>query len=280
MRQTYNYRQLEKLIRASNSLVFHVERQVKANGAVFINKYNGEPLEAAMSYVEKAKNLGNRYVGEVERRRFSREREDCIERLWRNYQRLQSMVSNGIVRESTDTNRGIYIGTGSEEGDRLTPAQWDDLFCHHLTQSHNDPQKNGTYYRESEAKPYGMTIYENLNRRVEVKRKPETPEEYRRFSKIDGVVGGRRVMPLGRKPRDTSVDAMGRRLAPDSEEASGLDSIGTASAEYERERDRELLGNARTYKRFTPEQYRERVDALAAHGEAIIAEEERKLGLR
>ena len=279
MRQTYNYRQLEKLMRASNSLVFHVTRRVRANSRTYVTRYGGDPLGAAADFIERAGKLKNPGRREAERKRFGREHDDLIERLWRNYQAIQAMMRDGTVEETPDPNRGGF-NLARSDSDGLTPAQWDDLLCHHLTESHNDPQKNGTYYRESEAKPYGMTIYENLNRRVEVKRKPETPEEYRRFSKIDGVVGGRRVMPLGRKPRDTSVDAMGRRLAPDSEEASGLDSIGTASAEYERERDRELLGNARTYKRFTPEQYRERVDALAAHGEAIIAEEERKLGLR
>ena len=279
MRQTYNYKQLEQIMRASNSMLFHIKRRVNANGVTYLTKYKGKPLDATADYIEKAANLPNRYK-QAERRRFEREREDLIERLWRNYQSIQRMFRDGVIDDRPDDNKGFNIWSGSGDIGGMTPGYWDALLCHHLTQSNNDPQKNGTYYRESEERGHGVTLYEGLNRRVEVKRKPETPEEYRRFSKIDGVVGGRRVMPLGRKPRDTSVDAMGRRLAPDSEEAAGLDSIGTASAEYERERDRELLGNAETYKRFTPEQYRARVDALAAHGEAIIAEEERKLGLR
>ena len=51
--------------------------------------------------------------------------------------------------------------------------------------------------------------------------------------------------------------------------------IETAVAEMDRDADADLLKQGRSYVRMSDQQFTDRSNALAAHGEAIIEEEER-----
>ena len=54
-----------------------------------------------------------------------------------------------------------------------------------------------------------------------------------------------------------------------------LYNIETAVAEMDRDADADLLKQGRSYVRMSDQQFADRIDSLASHGEAIIEEEER-----
>lgn len=204
-RKRYNHFGIEKIHRANENLM----KSISISGFLIASKQHEthqNPRRLCLEHISRLQKLTSRHFRGPNRARvvaqFEREREDCLERMWKNWVKLSSRVSGEFFNEGAQYNT---IGLlPSHEGLTDNPSYASAILEHHLQRSNNEGNiSNGVYFREreSESKPlqegvlshlYGMPL-EGYNARSEGR------HEYMMFSKPNTVVGGRGVVAKGKR---------------------------------------------------------------------------------
>ena len=204
-KKRYNHFGIEKIHRANENLM----KSISITGFLTASKQHEthqNPRRLCLEHISRLQNLTTKGFRGTNRARvvaqFEREREDCLDRMWKNWVKLSSRVSNELLSEGAQYNT---IGLlPSHEGLSENPSYISSILEHHLQRSNNEGNiSNGVYFRPSEAEPkplqegvlshlYGMPL-EGYNGRS------ESRQEYLMFAKPNTVVGGRGVVTKGRK---------------------------------------------------------------------------------
>jgi len=224
-RKRYNHFGIEKIHRANESLMTN-ENITGHYRYTTPNETHQNPRKLCLEHISRLQKLTSKHFRGSNRARvvaqFEREREDCLERMWKNWVKLSSRVSNELLNEGAQYNTVGLIP--SHEGLSENPSYISSILEHHLQRSNNEGNiSNGVYFRPSEAEPkplqegvlshlYGLPL-EGYNGRSESRQeylmfaKPlegyngrsESRQEYLMFAKPNTVVGGRGVVTKGRK---------------------------------------------------------------------------------
>ena len=204
-RKRYNHFGIEKLHRVNENLMTNASIITWTQNSTPSEK-RSNPRRLCLEHISRLQNLSSKHFGGTNKARvvaqFEREREDCLERMWKNWVKLSSRVSHEALSEGAQYNT---IGLlPSHEGLTENPSYASAILEHHLQRSNNEGNiSNGVYFREREDEPkplqegvlshlYGMPL-------PCYRARSESRHEYMMFSKPDTVVGGRRVLTKGKK---------------------------------------------------------------------------------
>ena len=204
-RKRYNHFGIEKIYRANESLMKHQAYEAYHRYTT-PDLTHQNPRRLCLEHISRLQNLTSKHFGGANRARvvaqFEREREDCLERMWKNWVKLASRVSNELLNEGAQYHTVGLLP--SHEVLTENPSYALAILEHHLQRSNNEGNiSNGVYFRERDSDPkplqegvlshlYGMPL-PCYNARS------ESRHEYMMFSKPDTVVGGRRVVTKGKK---------------------------------------------------------------------------------
>ena len=330
-KQRYNNLSIEKIFRANMSLMKGIKVRSTKGGSSTQPPDHQNPRQLCLKHVSRLMNLKTEHFRGINRARFvdqfERERSDCLERIWHNYQKLSSYVDREFISEGAVENTTALMPGVNDPW--ALPSFMEAILQHHIVHAGNSGSvNNGVYYkpREAKRKPLRESVRNHLWGMVCDHPGPrsETREEFLRFSKVDKVVGGRRVSTLGGKftkavdnqpnpVRDrcgedgylTRINAGDVRVhymngggdqwvrltselnekpvkaKQESQEEPGkmdeLQGYTRALAEIRRTEDNALLFNAKSYLSMSDDKFANRINQMASEGEAILAEDERKL---
>ncbi len=223
-RKRYNHFGIERIHRANENLM----KSISITGFLIASKQHEthqNPRRLCLEHISRLQKLTSKHFRGPNRARvvaqFEREREDALERMWKNWVKLSSRVSNEFFNEGAQYNTVGLLP--SHEGLSENPSYISSLLEHHIQRSNNEGHvSNGVYFRERENDPkplqeavlshlYGMPL-PGYNARS------ESRQEYMMFSKPNTVVGGRGVMTKGKKftpASDNQPNPVKERCGPD-----------------------------------------------------------------
>ena len=309
MDNQYNSRAISNIVSANKNLMTHLKIRTRAGGDGTPSMHHApNPRALCLEHVARLQNLKTEHFRGAHREqfvaRFERERADALERVWRNYTKLSSYVDKEYLSEGAQ-ERTSQITDGMAARTSFAQA----ILQHHIVRPNNDGNAaNGTYHRGIKPSDCVSVDLGMVGAECDPGHRAETRKEYLRFCKVDPVVGGRRVATLGKATtlpvdnepnpvKDRSgykirinqgevicgyLNANGetvkfvknkreKKMKEDREEAFLLD-IDQALSEMDAESDRALLKQARSYLNMSDQEFKDRINSLAAHGDAIINE--------
>jgi len=207
-RKKYNHFGIERIYRANESLMIRESIRSSSGNSTPPNweLETSNPRKLCLEQISRLQKLTSKHFRGSNRARvvaqFEREREDCLERMWKNWVKLSGWVSREFLSEGSQYNTIGLLPSHEELGQN--PSYASSILEHHLQRSNNEGNiSNGVYFRDSEAEPkhlqegvlshlYGMPLEGYSGR-------SESRQEYLMFAKPNTVVGGRGVLTRGKK---------------------------------------------------------------------------------
>ena len=145
MRQQYNNRAIEKIANSNRSLMAHIKIKSMAGSDSTPSKWHApNPRALCLEHIARLQNLSTSHFRGSHRERFvarfEREREDALERVWRNYQKLSAYVDKEYLSEGAQERTGVLT-----EGMAARPSFAQAILEHHIVRSNNEGNDaNGT----------------------------------------------------------------------------------------------------------------------------------------
>ena len=310
-KKTYNNAGIQKIVNANHSLMTRITINWQAGASSTPReKLYKNPRALCLEHVARLQNLKTEHFRGAHREpfvaRFERERADALERVWRNYTKLSSYVDKEYLSEGAQ-ERTSQITEGMAARTSFAQA----ILQHHIVRPNNEGNAaNGTYHRGIKPSDCVSVDLGMVGAECDPGHRAETRKEYLRFCKVDPVVGGRRVATLGKaatlpvdnepnpvkdrsgykirinqgevivgymnsngEPTKFTKPKREKKMKEDREEKFPLLDIDQALSEMDAETDRALLKQARSYLNMSDQEFTDRINSLAAHGDAIIEEE-------